>query len=124
MDNENKEELEVEEADLEKGESDLKKEESGSEMHESDLESEISDLENLDDLLVIDDENTVSKKRAIYDRILKLQIQKVQLDLDIDVSSRLELEDLNKLKITKAFVSFESEEIKNQFESMYSKKVF
>ena len=101
----------------------IKKKESNLQKEESDFQNEISDIENLDESLVFNEQITVSKKRAIYERILEIKIAKVKKDLDIDVSDKLDLADLNKLEITKAFVSFETEEIKNKFEQISRRKV-
>ena len=58
------------------------------------------------------------KQRAYYGKLLAKKVEAVKLDLDIDLSDKLDFHELDNLKITTAFVSFENEEIKNRFKNI------
>lgn len=106
-----KELLEIQEAelDIEKG--------------ESDMDPELPSMEKIEEPLINKKQLAFENQIKKYEVMLNINVEMVKEHLQIDLTDKLHLEDLSKLKIIAAFVSFESEQTMKQFTELYSREV-
>ena len=107
----NKELIEEKEVDVERGQS------------EGGEDPKISPTDQLNKPLVNNQIQLFKSKIKKCSILLTTEIDKVKNKLNIDLTDKLNLRDLNKLRIIKAFVSFESPETMHKFKKLNLSKV-